>query len=182
MSVKPCAHCQNEEVEKVSAVYNRGTWTSSSYGTRHGVRWDRRGRPFVATEPFSERSKGATRLAEMLEPPTEPANVGMIMVLLFCTALLFCLWLSSALLFQNLFGWTGGCITGIVVVLFAFSMIYDPAKRVSDRQTKRYEEKHTQWKQAMDRWDNLYYCSRCDHVYDPDSGKSATARNMGSLL
>ena len=74
----------------------------------------------------------------------------MIMVLLFCTALLFCLWLSAALIFQHLFGWTGGCITGVVVVLFAFSMIYDPAKRVSDRQTKQYDEKHAQWKQSMD--------------------------------
>lgn len=104
------------------------------------------------------------------------------MVLLFCSGLLFFLWLSSALVLQGLFGWTIGSISGIVLALFALGMIYDPARRVADRQTKRYEEKHALWKKAMDHWDNLYYCSKCDHVSDPESGKSATARNMGSLL
>src|SRR5690242_7555062 len=85
MAVGVCVHCQNEDVEKVSSVYNKGTWSSTSYGTRHGMRWDKRGRPVVTTEPFSEQTKGATRLAEMLAPPEEPVNFAVILILLICT-------------------------------------------------------------------------------------------------
>jgi hypothetical protein len=182
MSVKPCPNCQNEDIEKVSAVYNQGTWSSSSSGTRFGVRRDKRGRPVIVNEPFTEQTKGATRLAEMLAPPAEPFNIGALMVLLFCSGLLFFLWLASAMIVQTILGWTVGNIIGILVAIFALGMIYDPAKKVADRQTKSHKQKHAQWKQTMDHWDNLYYCSRCDHVSDPESGKSATPRNMSSLL
>ena len=85
---------------------------------------------------------------------------------------------SNILGFLNLF--SGGSLSRIA--LFALGVIYDPAKRLSDLQTKRHQEKHAVWIRAMDRWDNLYYCTRCDQVFDPARSKSATVRNMRSLL
>lgn len=38
------------------------------------------------------------------------------------------------------------------------------------------------WRSKMSRWEKLYYCYRNDVVFDPDSGKSASAGQLGNLL
>lgn len=182
MSVSACVNCQNEEVEKVSSVYNSGTWSASKQGTRHGVRWDKKGRPIVTTEPYTEHAKGATRLAEMLAPPEEPTNAAVVVIILACIGLLCFLWFLAVLVLEGLLGWTGSSLAGIVLAVVALSVLYDPAKRLAERQAEQFQKKHALWKLAMDRWESLYYCSRCDQVFDPATGKSASPRKMSSLL
>jgi hypothetical protein len=38
------------------------------------------------------------------------------------------------------------------------------------------------WRNAIALWDELYYCGRCDSVYNPRSGQRVPSRDMPSLL
>lgn len=45
------------------------------------------------------------------------------------------------------------------------------SKDQRDAEQRDYENAHANWEEAHKKWKRLYYCHRCDIVYDPQTGK-----------
>jgi hypothetical protein len=56
------------------------------------------------------------------------------------------------------------------------------AKSILRQGEIRYLQEEARWRQALARWDELFYCSRCDSVSNPRTSQSARAGAMYSLL
>lgn len=46
----------------------------------------------------------------------------------------------------------------------------------------KFQSKADAQTKMMERWERLYYCRRCDRVFDPSSGKSAPSEHRLELL
>ena len=68
-----------------------------------------------------------------------------------------------------------GCIVAALVLSFvAFTKIVQ-----GDREAQKH---YPEWDRAMERWNNLRYCSRDDVVFDPQTGKTLSEQALASLL
>ena len=43
-------------------------------------------------------------------------------------------------------------------------------KEAQNKLEKEFSEEHKLWKMAFERWNDLYYCRRCDAAFAPDKG------------
>lgn len=178
-----CPVCGHEDTQKVSAVYQGGSWTEQSSGSVGGVGmvWD--GPAFVAVGETWQETHGHSRLAAALAPPPRPCGPpgglrmligGLIVAVLGAVfgavSLPFCL-----ILIGIPFLLMGG-ITAIVGVFVAGRGLWAVCQGMkADAQVPR-------WGLVMDVWVRLFYCRRCDSVFDPATGRSAPSSNAQALL
>jgi hypothetical protein len=47
---------------------------------------------------------------------------------------------------------------------------------------EQYDSYCVWWKQAMINWNSLFYCPRCDYVYNPITGDAAPTSSMQDIL
>lgn len=169
-----CPHCgQIDSVAKVSAIIAGGTTTgtlnmkgqSASIGRVAG-----RGAVSVGVSRHSGSTQSATVQSLRLSPPARPT---------FDTKPL--IWVVIVTTIVTVAAGSGGSTYGAVVVgLIGGGIaiaVYWPRKKALDAEMSR-------WQEALRRWNYLFYCSRCDGVFDTSRAQRQfvpTAQMMGCL-
>lgn len=131
---------------------------------------------------LSRKTMGGA-LAQMFAPPAHPtayvARLGSVPAGISCLlggiffamiTLPFCAFLIELPFFLSGLG-VAGC--GIIALCLALASARQRAIAVS---------RVPQWEWLMSKWDRLFYCSCCAHVYHPQSGRHAKSDNIASLL
>jgi hypothetical protein len=163
-----CCVCGNTAVQKVSAICRSNS--GFSLGEVTGV------------------TVGASNLALALAAPAQPRHrdytAGIVVVSLI-TAGAGLAWLSvlgagngEPLLKEVL----GGVAWFLFLCTLAGAVGLSLLIRASVAASREHGHKYARWKQAMSRWDALFYCPRCDSVYNPQGRQAAPAHAMHSLL
>lgn len=199
-----CPVCGNQNVQKVSAISQSGTWTessswvenakwqSNSTGATAGPIHSKNGDAFAfgvtgshnvgagTTSGFGTTS-GSTTLAAMLAPPPRPVQetptdssgcAGFCGVILL---IIFVFWQSHTL------SDTVACLLAALPALGVWSTIsqnQEAAKSAKDG----YPELVATWERKMARWNRLFFCARCGHVYEPESGRCEPVARMKFLF
>jgi hypothetical protein len=180
-----CVACGNEQVQKVSSIVRGGAWSGVSSSSSIGGGHVFGGPDFVTVGVTQTRKAGATELAQTLMPPPTPperrSDSGCAIVLLIMVGLAF-----AASGVSNI-GGEGGSLAGGILMLaiaglvglavYALATAHSTPKARAQR-----EEELARWHTAMVRWDRLFYCPRCDRVYNPRSGDHYPAHQMAALL
>lgn len=178
-----CAECHSADVQRVSAVFSGGTWSSESQtaalGLGHaGGTWG------VGVATAGTMSAGSTQLATLLAPPEEPKNdwpgvltftvlLGAVtLILVFCVAVF---WVSAGGVPDEL------AITTTVAVLITAFMGFIAGAAMSEKD-RWYATAHPEWRAKMARWMRLVYCARCGNVSDPETRAKASVQQVAALL
>jgi hypothetical protein len=192
-----CLVCGNSAVQKVTAICQAGSWASNSQGVSFGVGHVgplTGGADFGMVSTTTSQSAGASHLARTLAPPLRPVcrspggTAGL--VILICVAAFFGLFgvVGLAALANSGPSDSGGlgCAVFMLIVALASAggavAIHLDMQRQRTRAMVEYRHKLPLWEAGMRRWNQLFYCSRCDNVYNPQTGQSAPAHAMPSIL
>lgn len=202
-----CPHCGNDQFESVPAIVNGGSWQEQSSWIEHSqidtrstsvgfgvVFGDKHSSPIAtvngghttgqAVSYGSGSSSGASSLAAMLAPPTQPepprpkgkqclqgdrfwrSLIAMVAIYtLFARAMnIWFLILCEAAAF-----------------LFLLSSL--PFKGTVDIGEQRaFEAAQAKFPEQWIIWNQLAYCKKCDVVFDPQTSKSSRPQSISTLL
>ncbi len=168
-----CVQCANTEVKKVAAIVREESWETKTQGQSYGFRRDHKGRWRPDPRTYTETKSGKSELAKRLAAPEEPIFILLSPHWFYTLALLTAWFLTQS-------------IGGFVLVWFILSGVYSqvrkPLQRAYERRVKQSKVDKAAWEKAMKVWNSLYYCSRCDSVYNPETGQSAPVNEMRTLL
>jgi hypothetical protein len=84
-------------------------------------------------------------------------------------------------LFICIFSPLAATIAIAVTSLLWFIVLMAEARAEADGQA-RLQSEDVRWRAAMVIWDRLFYCARCDHVYDPQGAAATRPGGMSRLL
>lgn len=186
-SVLCCPACGYEQVQKVSAVVHAGTITTQSTGVSVGAGHVFGGGPNFGTVGISKnQSIGQSEMVKMLSAPSHPfhpkknASGCPLAVMLFFGIPMLLGGLIS--LFSNaLQDAIPGIILGGGLCIGAFFVW-----RSGDVEYRRllhiYHQSVPVWQYAIDRWNLLFYCTRCSVVFHAQDRTAASPQQMNSLL
>lgn len=121
-------------------------------------------------------------LAKRLGPPPEPASpmqpismmnegLGCLGALFFGGAFFLSITYTSVL---------AAAIFGVFTLLFTAAFILTIIRMLRAR--NKLKEILPDWEQKMERWEQLYYCSRDAIVFNPETGEQAPTDEMNTLL
>lgn len=164
-----CPQCgQFDKVQKVSALYTSGVSTVE-YET-----W-KPPPPKSDLWPILEKRKGVgqTRLSARLAPPEKPGPKGVWSWVLGIEVLLAMLACASL---SILFGEAFALFVLVGVAVLVGGIV------VHSNQQKEADARMPQWNEAMRRWDQLYYCARCDGIFIPDETPLIPTGRMSEFL
>lgn len=184
-----CPHChQIDQVAKVSAVFSGGAAAGA----------------FAVSAPRGgyARVGGVSQTVQSmrLAPPQKPVyknvwGVGYIIglflltvVLLFSlpNAIISVLDVVSQVVYYNEYNLANtiinlvisiGLATGLVIGIV---LLLSNRRKASSRQKAVIPTQHAQWERAMAKWQQLYYCGRCDGVFIP--GGMSGLIPVGSMM
>lgn len=188
-----CPACHTGPVQKVSAVFHGGTMN----GYAHGVTVGQVGAHRMSGNTFGHYH-AQTKLSALLAPPQEPANFEAVLLIIGGMILAFPL-LCASYVFVDIvqhfvaspaqyIQQTGepplAFVIFIVVLalllaglLFVFWLIV----RAVGTMPQRRQQALQPWMQAMNRWNQLYYCHQCDLVFN-QIGQFVPSQQMHMLL
>lgn len=173
-----CPHCQQiDQVQKVSAIVRSGTSTSSGrIEHTHSVSYT--------------DSTSRTALAARLKQPGMPEKS--------CMSSIATLSGMLGVIIMVPFGCIGGFIissianssfSGLPLMPMLIGAIILPilfmltVKKIKAFIQQRWpDQKLIAWERALERWDRLFYCGRCDYVFFPETQHGASADNIRILL
>jgi hypothetical protein len=175
-----CPTCrQVDMVQKVSAIYSGGNFTTSQRGVTVGL-----GIPLSSSAPMSAFGLGAvtssrgtsqSQLSALLAPPRIPPGrgparriTGVLLVSFGLFELAFALFSSEEVLVRVLSAFWGAAMFVVAVVVF--------------RAARSYPATLQKAQVAAQRWGNSYFCLRDETVFDPWSGKAAPLSSFGKFL
>ena len=152
-----CPQCgEIDAVRKVSAIYNNGFSTIPNDS------------PLVPYGVVDKTITTITSLAQKIAPPPEPKDPGgMNLGCLFLLFIVFLIASSTSWIFA----------LGITITL-AFLVNYFLFMPLQ----KEYKELKPEWDEAIRRWSELYYCSRDDCVFNPNTGESVPPERISALI
>lgn len=168
-----CVKCASTDVKKVSAVVREGTWKAKTQGESFGFRRDHKGRWRPDPRTYTETHTHKTELAKILTAPDEPFYFGLPPNIFFGIAIGAAWFLTQSI---------GAFLVILFILCGIMSALHDRLWRWYKRGRKRAEDEHEAWETAMKKWNRLFYCSRCDSVFDPETGQSAPIGEMKTLL
>jgi hypothetical protein len=189
-----CTVCGNAQVQTVTAICQEGQWSAVTSMQTTGVAFDMQGHSALAFGGGTAHNFGSTQLAAMLAPPplpsfrnpevigTRTAFIIAMAVLAFFTLIFAAPYWASARTDEELplgallFG--AGSLACFMVALSVHRQC-GPALRQAHWHFDQAVEMH---RQQIATWQQLYYCSRCDHVYNPLNGQAAQTAYMYTLL
>ena len=193
-----CPKCgRADAIRKVSSIVLAGTTQSETFG--YGAARIDGETHFIDTRGYATTSTG---LANRLAPPPRPAKpwslgcVGVLLfgrigvtlgVLAFVSVVSFC---TLPLLYDSVYRESRALILLPILVFVGAAVrllwwigrsVVREGRTVRNRQSS-YPYEVEQWERAMDRWRELYYCSRDDGVFLPQRTNLVPATNMKALL
>lgn len=184
--VLTCPNCAASAGQKLTALCQAGSWSSTSRGVSMGAGHIQGGPNFGTVGVSASASVGATSLAQMLAPPPipiprSPTSGGLVCILIGTVPC------GMGVLFL-VSGGEALSVAGIIAVLVGIAFIglgvhlQREAQSWSGRVTLENQQRRAHWERMMYIWDRLYYCPRCDSVYDPSNRQATPARGLQSYL
>lgn len=172
-----CVICGNQNVQKVSAICQSGSWSTNSRGYSTGFATDGQGNAITISGTTSSFSQGQTTLASRLSPPFRPVFraswTGSVLTPLLGYFLTLCI-------FGGLGPWAA---TAVVVVTTAiWGVVLKSETEGVASAWGRYRGQYALWEHMIKVWDRTFYCQRCDHVYDPNTRRATGLPDMPHLL
>jgi hypothetical protein len=180
-----CPLCKrNDRSEKVSAILKNQTGQSEGVVPQQRVYQDSKGHSYTQTVnvPVTtvHTSDLARYLASPLPPPAVPIKSGGInFLLLFSIIVMF---IGIILLFKSNF------VLGIIFALIAVGgfFLWRSSRRKAQEKTRQQQSDinngYKKWKQAISRWEKLYYCGRDDIIFIPGEKTSASVADMFAYI
>src|SRR5579871_6794182 len=157
-----CVVCGNPNVQKVSAIWQTGSWASVSAGMSYSYGHFSGGGSLNTVGVSSVHHAGATQLARNLAPPAPPRQNGLAVGCLGIIAVFFGFWGVGFFLL-------GLAEIGFMVVAVILFSIMGVAIAAIPRQGRQDSERFAYdtlyYNRALYHWERLCYCSRCDCVY-----------------
>lgn len=155
-----CPVCSNSNVNRLSNIVRSGM-SSGALGAGFGMLGG--GASYVGG--VAGVSKNATHLAKVLAPPKEPRydyNPFPLMALTVGSLIVIMVLLVLAQKLGDTAADTIVLAIGLALaILGAFTI--GPVTR---KNKAKHRQAHIRWQEAMVAYDRLFYCDRCDHVYD----------------
>lgn len=166
-----CPQCgQIDSVRKVSTIVSDGTSSGTYSGYGDGIGYSAHGMT-VMDEVITITGSSQTQLSWLLSPPIEPSKRSFFEVLLVMP---FIGLLGLMFTILGLFGivttkseGAGMLIFGMLCLSIVVLMLITYFHNSKDEKI-RVEREIPSWKNAVYRWQQLYYCYRCDGVYLPN--------------
>lgn len=164
-----CTNCgQTDGVRKVSAIYSEGASVTNTTG-------------YAGNQRVSARSIGFTDLSRKLAPPTKPFDPTILLILTIVMAVFSLCGIGMALAMRDATAaGSGGSIIGcfppcsiIFLLVFGGQYLYF---------RNQYKVKMPLWERAKPKWDQLYYCMRCDTAMIPNQPLVIPSDHVQSFL
>lgn len=160
-----CPRCKEVDIaRKVSAVVNDATTLGTIGGSvvTGGYNFGRHGGPTVSAGMLSATTASQTAIGRALSPPNRPRlrsawTAGRVIGLIF---------LIIVILAGLASGGAGGILLALVFLGLAIWVIADASQKGRIYQ-QMYEREVAAWDAAMQKWDRLYCCLRCEGIYYP---------------
>ena len=172
---------KDDTIKKVSAIYKSDTsYDHETYTDYEGYDVQR---PVTRT----------TMLARMLTPPSKPSKpntrfdncciFGGLLVIFYPLAGL--LMVGTSIFFSTVS--EGQRLFSVLIILFLILLLYlifarSYVNRLRKRGERAYLVNTRVYELSKDRWNELYYCSRHDIVFDPKTGESCPPQNIQQLI
>lgn len=171
-----CIVCGNEDIQKVSALFNAGTWAANSVGFSVGGGHIWGGPNFTTADISTTATSGATSLAQALAPPQPPRQeANYVGCAIAAVAFLGFIALCSAIVSPIAWLFVAGCAVGLFALVQGF-------RRESIRNQLQYQMDFQRFSIATQRWEALFYCRRCDHVFNLTTGEQCPSAMMHAYL
>ena len=172
-----CPVCGNRDIEKVSGVIARGA--SGTHSSATTLAYSRgAGMGFATVAQTTGSATTTTELFRRLAPPIHPMKKQDLswLAILFAAFVAPCLYGvfnvgATPMMLFLLFFMIGGGVT---------CLIAGAGARAFNR--TEHIQQVGRWNQAMQSWDRLYYCGKCDSVHDPVERRSAPSHSMFQLI
>ena len=170
-----CPECGKDDmIQKVSALYSGGVSTTN-YQQPVAVQTDNG----MIYGNVDKTAVSHTNLAKRLSPPTRPEDSSF-----GCVSLVLSFIVPLSLFFPIASGVrtnTGVIITIIIVGGACVGWFYFIKGR-QEAHKKVFKDGTISYESRKRKWDELYYCSRNDCVFNPATGKSASPERKFELL
>jgi predicted RNA-binding Zn-ribbon protein involved in translation (DUF1610 family)/flagellar basal body-associated protein FliL len=176
-----CPLCKrNDRSEKVSAILKNQTSQSEGVVPQQRVYQDSKGLTYTQTINVPVKTVQTSDLSRRLSSPLPPSAVqlksGNINYLLVFSIIV--MFIGIVLLFKSNFVW--GIIFALIAIVGFF--LWRSSRRKAQEKTMQQQSDinngYQKWKQAISRWDNLYYCGRDDIIFIPGEKTSASVSDM----
>ncbi len=180
-----CPHCdQIDSVRKVSAIVSDGTSSSRYMGYGDGIGYSSHGM-MVMDQIINLTGGSQTQLSQLLSPPIKPYERNFDLVWLCLILLgLFGFLVTISGLANNITHETdtiGAFITGLIC--FSIVALASVAYIHKGKDEKiRFEREMPRWEKAISKWQQLYYCYRCDGVFLPGQNFIVSTQYMMNFL
>ena len=183
--VSGCAACGNPAIQKVSGLHTGGVWSAEANGLGLGYGRTSGGQSFTTVSTSHSVSAGGTGLAQALAPPKKPQSFQTKAenIVIGGTLVAFLIWLMGW--FVVIESFSGIPVPVYILVASAATLV--PLAAIPSALKANREQKATmivllgRWRRAMSHWDQLYYCSRCDRVSNPQTGQHAPSAAVSGL-
>lgn len=185
-----CTSCGNPAIQKVSGLHRGGVWSAEAVGVGVGYGRTSSGQSFSTISTSHATSAGGTGLAYALAPPMKPHSFQPPAEILCLTgiAVASLAWIAS---YWALAGNPASVIfeSNLKIYIFVAAalsfvpVISAPYAITASRKQKAYlAVLLRRWRKVIIRWDQLYYCSRCDRVCNPQTGQHVPTQAMSQAL
>lgn len=174
-----CFSCGNPQLTSVRAIFEQGTSVTDVTSVGGAVGFDGDGGISPAVSQHSTTFATSSVLAQRLSPPEQPT------------------FRDSAWARPHSYAAVGGILPaclligaftvgGVPVIWILLSVVWlvavvattFPLARVRERLRSEYEGELRRWEVSLADWAELRYCSSCDSVTDPRTGKGARADDL----
>ena len=170
-----CPNCGNDLVHKVSDLYDVGLGGQRSTGGTVVPEGDSDGPKEFSSSSWSGRRKMASRF----RPPRKPSRLS---IALIAVMLVFSFTVAPCFVCNYTSG-KSPVEAAIAYVLLALCLSSLAAYLYLARwQKSHYRTGMPRWFYSMRTWNRLYYCPRCNGVFDPETGKHVQAKDMRRIL
>ena len=170
-----CRVCGSTSAQKVSAVCQAGMWSGVSHGRSVGAIYTPDG-VLPVSSVSATSSTGGTRIAQLLAPPPRPFFQHRWVASVFVPIIGY----LTALALSGQGALTVSVAIALTSVVWFLALLSEARAEAAGQ--ARLQTDHARWQEGMKVWDRLFYCSRCDHVYDPQGGGTAPPSGIFPLL
>jgi hypothetical protein len=182
-----CPKCgQIDMVQKVSALYGSGISVGEYGGPSIGVATPvGSGRPSLVTGSTRLSGVSQTALSAKLAPPAKPTYKTPGGWLLTGFIVLLVVGIIGSSISVMVAGTAEDRLEAIIVEPVALGIVIVLLwwrNREGSKRRRKFEQEMAMWKEAIGKWNQLYYCARDDGVFIPGQNRFVSVDQMTALL
>jgi hypothetical protein len=180
-----CPSCSGISAQRVSGIVSAGAWNTATVGGFVGAVGTTTGHSSELGGITGSQSAGATVLARRLAPPQRPGLdiSNLTIAIIFIAGFGIALWALGKFAHGTYAGfaeWPWD-VAALCFVIGAVAMV-GPAGRERERMRRDHRQADEEWTRRSSTWMCLYYCSRCDIAFNPDTGRLERPDALSALL